>query len=63
MSENGQVPLFQDIALNGSLLRKHANTKFPKGVPYDHSSPSTKDTLTDRVCMYCGLYFGNIKSK
>ena len=39
------------------------NTKFPKGVPYDYSCPSTKDTLIDRVCMYCGLYFGSIKLK
>ena len=36
---------------------------FSKGVPYDYCCPSTKDTLTDRVCMYCGLYFGRTKSK
>ena len=61
--EASYLSLFQNIALNGSLLPKHASTKFPKGVPYDYSCPSTKDTLTDRVCMYCGLYFGSIKSK
>ena len=61
--EASYLSLFQNIALNGSLLPKHANTKFPKGVLYDYPWPSTKDNLTDRVCMYCGLYFGNIKSK
>ena len=29
----------------------------------DYSCPSTKDTLTDRFCMYCGLYFLSIKLK
>ena len=29
----------------------------------NYSCPSTKDILTGRVCMYCGLYFGTIKSK
>ena len=57
------MSLFQYIGLNGSLLPKHANTKIPKGVSYDYSCPSTKDTLTDRVGMYCGLYFASIKSK
>ena len=33
------------------------------GVPYDYSCTSTKDTLIDCVNMYCGLYFGSIKSK
>ena len=49
--EASYLSLFQNIALNGSLLPKHASTKFPKNVPYDYSCPSTKDTLTDRVCM------------
>ena len=35
--EASYLSLFQNIALNGSLLPKHANTKFPKGVPYDYS--------------------------
>ena len=61
--EASYLSLFQNIALNGSLLPKHANTKFPKGVLNDCSCSSTKDSLTDRVCMYCGLYFGNLKSK
>ena len=34
--EASYLSLFQNIALNGSLLPKHANTKFPKGVPYDY---------------------------
>ena len=32
--EASYLLLFQNISLNGSLLPKHANTKFPKGVPY-----------------------------
>ena len=43
------LSLFKNIGLNGSLLPKH--TKLPKGVPYDYSCPSIKDTLTDRICM------------
>ena len=61
--EASYLSLFQNIALNGSLLPKYANTKFLKGVPYDYSCSLTKDTLTDCVYMYCGLYFGSIKSK
>ena len=34
--EASYLSLFQNIALNGSLLLKHANKKFPKkGVSYD----------------------------
>ena len=34
--EASYLSLFQNIALNGSLLPKHANKKFPKkGVSYD----------------------------
>ena len=62
-TEASYLSLFQNIALNGSLLPKHANTKFPKGFSYDYSCLSAKDTLTDSVCMYCDLYFGSIKSK
>ena len=36
---------------------------FLKDVPYDYSCPSTKDTLTDRVYMYCDLHIGSIKLK
>ena len=61
--EASYLSLFQNIALNVSLLPKHTNTKFPKGVPYDYSCPSTKDALADRVCIHCGLYFGSIRSK
>ena len=61
--EASYLLLFQNIALNGSLLPKHTNTKFPKAVPYDCSYPSAKDTSTNHVCMYCRLYFGRIRSK
>ena len=44
-------------------MPKHAITKFPKGIPYDYSCPSTKDNLADRICKHCGLYFGSIKSR
>ena len=37
--ETSYLSLFQNIELNGSLLPKHANTKFPKGIHYDDSCP------------------------
>ena len=56
------LSLFQNIALQASLTPKQAIKKFPKGIPYDYSCPSTKDVLTGRLCYHCGLYFGSIKS-
>ena len=61
--EASYLLLFQNIALNASLMPKHAITKFPKGIPYDYSCPSTKDNLADSICKHCGLYFGSIKSR
>lgn len=57
------LSLFQNLALNASLIPTRAIDKHPKGIPYDYSCPSTKDCLADRTCKYCGLYFGSIKSK
>eukprot|EP00795_Rhopilema_esculentum_P016054 gene16054-7400_t len=42
--EASYLYLFQNIALNASLKPKHPIMKFPKGIPYDYSCPSTKDT-------------------
>eukprot|EP00794_Sanderia_malayensis_P004091 gene4091-4645_t len=61
--EASYLSLFQNIPLNASLMPKHAITKFPKGIPYDYSCPSSKDNLADRICKHCGLYFGSIKSR
>ena len=60
--ETSYISLFQNIALQASLTPKQAIKKFPKGIPYDYSCPSTKDVLTGRLCYHCGLYFGSIKS-
>ena len=37
--ETSYLSLSQNIALNGSLLPNHANTKFPKGVSYHYTCP------------------------
>ena len=60
--EASYLSLFQNIALQASLTPKQAIKKFPKGIPYNYSCPSTKDVLTGRLCYHCGLYFGSIKS-
>ena len=60
--EASYLSLFQNIALQASLTPKQAIKKFPKGIQYDYSCPSTKDVLTARLCYHCGLYFGSIKS-
>ena len=57
------LSLFQNLALNARLIPCRASDKYPKGIPYDNSCPSTKDCLNYRICKYCGLYFGSIKSK
>lgn len=56
------LSLFQNSGLNPSLVPKQANSKFPNRIPYDYSWPSTKNSLTSRVCGHCGMYFGSIKS-
>ena len=33
--------LLQNVALKGKLLPKLVSTKFPSGIPYDYSCPST----------------------
>ena len=63
VKEAKYLSLFQNLALNARLIPCRASDKYPKGIPYDYSCPSTKDCLSDRICKYCGLYFGSIKSK
>ena len=58
----GSYLLMQNIALKGNLSPEHVG-KFPGGIPYEYSCPSTKDALMKRVCANCGLYFGSIESK
>ena len=65
--KNLKKDLKHSLSLNLKFIlkQKHGNrnTKFPNGLPYDYFCLPTKDTLTDCLCMYCGLYFGSIKSK
>ena len=61
--EASYLSLFQNLALGATLLPEKAAKKYPMGIPYDYACPSTKECLSDRLCNYCGMYFGTIKSK
>ena len=57
------VSLFQNITLKDNFLPKRISAKFPRRIPYDYSCIFTKDTLMERLCKDCGLYFRSIKPK
>ena len=62
--EASYLSLSQNIAHNGSVLPKHAYTKFRKGIPYDYSCPSTKDTHRSRLhVLWPSFWKHQIKAK
>ena len=51
--ETTYLSLFQNVALKDNLLPKHVSTKFPWGIPYNYSCPSTSDALKQNHSPNC----------
>ena len=58
------LSLYHNISLQNALMPAQAIKKFPKGIPYDYSSPSVdQDMIKRRMCSHCGLYSSSLKAK
>ena len=46
------------------MTTERIKKKYPKGVPYDFSSPVlSQDVIKQRICQRCGLYLSSLKAK